>query len=69
MKSDKGFIKLIILIIIVLVILGYFGFDVRKIFTTPAVHDNLAYVWHLIVTFWNNFIAAPLALLWHKIFG
>ena len=67
MKGDRGFIKLILLIVIALVVLGFFGYNLRDIINSPSVHDNLAYVWDLVVRFWNTFLAQPFAWLWDKV--
>ena len=58
-RSERGLIKMIILIVIALIILGYFGYNLRSIISSPTVHDNLAYVWDLIVQFWNNCLKGP----------
>ena len=62
-----GFIKLILLIVIVLVVLGFFGYNLRDIINSPTVHDNLVYVWDLVVRFWNTFLATPFHWIWDRI--
>ncbi len=48
-----GLVKAILLIVVALVILGYFGYNLRDIVNSPAVRDNLAYVWGFVVKFWE----------------
>ena len=45
--------KAIVVIVVALIILGYFGYNLRDIIGSPAVRDNLAYVWGLVVKLWN----------------
>ena len=66
-QGRGGFIKLILLIVIALVVLGFFGYNLRDIINSPTVHDNLVYVWDLIVKFWNMFLATPFHWIWDKI--
>lgn len=68
-RQDKGFIKIVLLIVIALVVLGFFGYNLKDIINSPTVHDNLAYVWDLIVKLWNNILAEPALWLWDKIQG
>lgn len=46
-------VKALLLIIVALVVLGYLGYNLRDIVDSPAVQDNLAYVWGLVVKMWN----------------
>jgi hypothetical protein len=48
--QKKAFINAILLIILALVILGYFKVDIRTVFSSPYVKDNLAYGWQLVVS-------------------
>ncbi len=43
----KGFVETIILIIVALIVLGYFNIDLRKVFSTPQVQENLRYGWEI----------------------
>lgn len=67
MKGNRGFIKMILLIVIALIVLGFFGYNLRDIVNKPVVHDNLAYVWGIVVYLWNTFIVAPFVWLYDKL--
>jgi len=67
MRTDQGIIKEIIIIVIALIVLGYFGFNVQNIINSPTVHNNLTYVWNLIVTFWNTYLQASFSYVWNNI--
>lgn len=69
MKGNRGFIKAIVVIVIALIVLGYFGYNIKDILNSPKVHDNLVYLWNLIVKIWNNFLAEPAGWVWDKITG
>lgn len=69
MKGNRGFIKMILLIVVALIVLGFFGYNLRDIVNKPVVHDNLAYVWGIVVYLWNSFIVAPVMWLWDKVQG
>lgn len=56
-NKNGGFIKMIIIIVIAIVVLSYYGFDLKSIFTSDQVQDNLAYVWDIVVKIWDLFIA------------
>ncbi|OHA19566.1 MAG: hypothetical protein A3C08_02690 [Candidatus Taylorbacteria bacterium RIFCSPHIGHO2_02_FULL_47_18] len=53
LSTDRGLVKAVLLIVVALVILGYFGYNLRDIIASPAVRDNLAYVWDIVVRAWN----------------
>lgn len=65
MKGNRsgGFIKLILLIVIVLIVLGFYGYDIRDVFTSPKVHDNLATFWGWILTGWDWLVSHAKALI------
>jgi hypothetical protein len=60
-NSQKGIITVIILIVVALIILGYFGFDLRRIVESPQVQENLTYAW--------NLIKVPFLWLWNFLMG
>ena len=62
--SQKGIIKIIILIVIALLILSYFGYNIRSIVSAPNTQDNFSYVGGFVVDVWNNYLKAPAAYLW-----
>ncbi len=57
-------IKTIIVLVILIAILGYFGFDLKKIFESDLVQKNFSYVWQGILYIWNNFLVQPVHFLW-----
>ena len=64
---QAGFIKTILIIVIALVALGFFGYNLREITSSPAVRDNLIFVSELLVKIWHNFILTPILWLWEKV--
>ena len=59
MKTDKGFIKIIIIIIIALFILSSFNIKVESIFKSSVFKENISYIWGFItaaVKFVKSFI-------------
>jgi len=67
MKTNRGFVSLIILLVVILIILGYFGFNLREIVQSPKVSDNLNYVWNLVVSLWNHILVIPATWIWNNI--
>lgn len=59
MNTKKGLIKTIIIIVIALIVLGFFGFNVRDIITSPSVQDNLNYVWGFVANAWDTYLKGP----------
>ena len=66
MDTNKGFIKMIIVIVIALIILGYF-FDIRitDVISSPNVQANLTWFWDIVVRVWN-FITYPIVFIWNR---
>ncbi|TSC83822.1 MAG: hypothetical protein G01um101417_389 [Parcubacteria group bacterium Gr01-1014_17] len=52
-NENRGVVKAVLLIVIALVVLGYLGYNLRDIISSPSVRDNLAYAWGLVVKLWN----------------
>jgi hypothetical protein len=67
MHREKGLVKIILAIIVALIILGYFGFDIKAILAKPVVHDNLVYVWGLVVYTWAHYISGPVIWIWEHV--
>ena len=65
MKSNRGLIKLLILILIALIVLGYYGFSLRSAVQNPTTQDNVSYIWNGIMTVWNDYLKAPALFLWN----
>lgn len=64
MKTQKGFIKWILIIIIALIVLGYFGIDVREVIESPATQNNLNYAERIVSNVWHNYLKEPATYLW-----
>lgn len=47
-NHKRGIVALIVIIVIAVIILGYFGFDLQRIFESPQVRENLIFLWELI---------------------
>ena len=58
-KNANGFIQIILLLVIGLIVLGYFGFNLKEILTSPVVKENLTYAWELTKTVWSNWLQEP----------
>ncbi len=66
MNTNKGFIKLIIVIVIALIILGYFfNIKITDVISAPNVQANLSWFWNIIVNIWN-FITYPIVFVWNR---
>jgi hypothetical protein len=65
MKSNRGLIKLLILILIALIVLGYYGFSVRQAVQNPTTQDNISYIWTGTVAVWNDYFKASATFLWN----
>jgi hypothetical protein len=68
MKKSRAFIGIIVLIIIAILLLSYFGFDLKKIFTSEAVKNNFSYVWGIIKNIWSDYLARPWNFIWDNAF-
>jgi hypothetical protein len=49
----NGFLNIIILLVIAFIVLGYFGFDVRKIIDSEPVKHNLDFLFKIIDSVWS----------------
>ncbi len=65
MNTKKGFITAIVIIIVALILLGYFNIDIKAVFSSPLVKDNLQYAWdltvasfHALVTIITNLVSS-----------
>lgn len=47
-EEKRGIVAVLIILIVAVIILGYFGFDIRRIIESPQVQENLLYLWNLI---------------------
>ena len=67
-NSNRGLIKMIVLIIVLLLIMGYLGFNLRAIVSSETFQDNWSFIRDLSVNVWNNYLSRPLGYLWNEIF-
>jgi hypothetical protein len=67
MNSQKGLIKLLVLIVIAIIILGYFRVDLRQVIESEMVQRNFHYVWDNIVSLWQQYLATPASYVWDKV--
>lgn len=65
MKTNRGLIKLLILILIALIVLGYYGISVRSAVQNPTTQDNISYVWNGVVYVWDTYLKGPATYLWN----
>jgi hypothetical protein len=62
--SKRGFIGIIVLVVIAILLLSYLNFDLKKIFTAPAVKTNFSYIWGIVTNIWVNYLSVPFTFLW-----
>lgn len=67
MHTQQGLIKFIFIVIVIIVVLGYFGLNLREIMATPAVQNNLSYIWQVIVDAWNGWLKEPAGWFWDNV--
>lgn len=58
-RTNQGIIGWIILVVAAIIILGYFGFDLRRIIESPQVQQNLQYAW--------DWVKGPILWVWEFI--
>ena len=66
-STQKGFVKIIILIVIILIVLGWYGFNVQEVVESEGVQTNFDYVWGWLVTVWQNYLATPAIWVWDNV--
>ncbi len=64
-NSQKGFIKMILIIVIALLILSYYGFDIEKTIKSPLTQKNLNYIQQISLSVWQNILKAPIMYIWN----
>jgi len=67
-NKKKGFIRLLVIIIILILVLSYFSINIKSVVESPTSQSNFSYVWGLISTTWNKYLAGPASYLWNDIF-
>ena len=66
--TDRGIVKLIILIVVALLVLSYFGISLRALVNSPTTQDNISYTASSTVTVWDTYLKVPATYLWNDIF-
>jgi len=66
--TDRGLIKMILIIIAALLILSYFGINLRNLVNSPTNQDNVSYVATTSVSVWNTYLKQPATYLWNDVF-
>ncbi len=73
-NSERGLVKLIILIIVLILVLSYFGINIQKIAESETGQANFGYVWRAIlsvwdylVSIWRNYLSTPIMNLWNQL--
>ncbi|MEK7644832.1 MAG: hypothetical protein AAB391_00710 [Patescibacteria group bacterium] len=65
--SNRGFLKMIILVIIAILILSYFGFNLKDIAESDTSKSNFSYIWNFLSYVWNTFLVTPASFVWNVI--
>jgi hypothetical protein len=71
MRSNRGFIKMILVVIAIIFALTYFGINFRNIVNSPTGQDNLSFfkdigakIWSYVEQFWNEYLRSAADGLW-----
>ena len=65
MSTDKGIIKIILIIVVAILVLSYFGYNIRSIATSPTSQDNFSYIGEVLSNVWNNYLKTPAMFVWN----
>ncbi|MBI3631905.1 MAG: hypothetical protein HY225_00445 [Candidatus Vogelbacteria bacterium] len=63
MQSNKGFIRVIILVLAGILILSYFKIDLRGLANSDTTQGNFSYVWSFLEHVWYDYIKTPIVFL------
>lgn len=66
-QTNRGLVKMVVVIFIVLLILAYLGFNIRSIVASETFQDNWSFLSDLTANIWNNYLKGPLGYLWSSI--
>jgi hypothetical protein len=66
-NSNRGLVKMIIIIFIALLLLAYFGLNLRSIVGSQTFQDNWNFLSNLAVNIWNNYLKGFVAFIWNSI--
>jgi ABC-type phosphate/phosphonate transport system permease subunit len=68
MRTNRGLVKMVILIVIALILLAYLGLNLREITSSPTFIDNWEFIKNLCSNVWNNYLKVPFTFIWSKVF-
>ncbi len=68
LQTQRGFLKLILIIIILIIVLSYFNIDIRGAVEAPQTQSNLQYVWGWVALVWADYLRGPALYFWNDIF-
>ena len=68
MKTNRGFIKWIIILVVILLIMSYYGISLRALVNNPTTQDNISYVATSSVSIWDQYLKQPATYLYNQVF-
>ncbi|MAZ40975.1 hypothetical protein CL654_02565 [bacterium] len=68
MNTERGLVKLIILIAIAIFIVSLFGISLRDVSQEGTVQDNFSYTKQVLETLWNDYLKKPFIWIWDTLF-
>ncbi len=63
-NQNQGLIRTILIIIIAVIILGYFRIDIRGVWNSPTVQNNLNFLWESTQYLWKSYLKEPANFLY-----
>lgn len=75
-NTNRGVIKLILILVVFILILSYFNIDLRAVVESPQAQQNIQYVKSLVLRawdttlkpLWDNYLSKPILYFWQNIF-
>ncbi len=65
-KTDKGLIKLIVVIVIALLLVAFLGLNLRSIINSPTFQDNWQLIKGIVLQIWTRFLKVPVLFIWNQ---
>jgi len=62
--NSSGFIRAIVLIVIALALFAYWGYDVKKVLSSPELKEKVVFIWEWTKDLWNNYALVWLQWIW-----
>ncbi len=66
-QTNRGLVKMLVLILVLLVIFAYLGLNIRSIIASETFRDNWSFLRDLSVNIWSDYLKGPLGYLWSSI--